>query len=180
MHYFIALDFEKSAREWFHGYAKSLEKHADKARIVNEHHIHLTLSFLGKLNEKQVETAKAIVNSMEDNSFVLTFNRISRFRPSSSGDIVWVGPEDHSQLSKLHTELEKKLKKSDFDLDERPFTPHVTLARGVKITEEESNRFNTDFEPFKTTVKSMSLLCSKFEEGKLTYETITINEFDES
>jgi 2'-5' RNA ligase len=178
MHYFIALDFDKPTREQFHAYAKTLEKHANKARIVQEDHVHLTLSFLGTLDDEQEDKAKAIVEAMDVASFDLTFSHISHFTPHKGGNIVWIGPEESKALTSLHAQLEKELVNSAFKVDERPFTPHVTLARGVRINVEQNRLFKRMFESFKTTAKSMSLLCSVFEEGKLTYKLVARNDFD--
>jgi 2'-5' RNA ligase len=170
VHYFIALDFDESVRKTVREYAEFIEGCAHKARIVNEEHVHLTVLFLGSLNEAQVQVAKQTLNAVDVAEFDLTFNHISKFTPRKGGDIFFIGTTFHTQLNALYSTLKNTLEKKHFDLDERPFTPHVTLARGVKITEEESGRFNTSFKPFKTTVKSMSLLCSLHEEGRLVYK----------
>ncbi|MGM0435728.1 MAG: RNA 2',3'-cyclic phosphodiesterase [Bacillota bacterium] len=178
MHYFIALEFVKPIRETFHNYAKVLEKHADKARIVEEEHIHLTLSFLGNLNEEQVEKAKAVVKSIDTSPMNLTFDHLSHFSPSRGGDIVWIGPKENPRLSALYSGLKSALEKEGFKVDQRPFTPHVTLARGVIINDDNRKSFKSTFEPFKTNIASVSLLLSKFEESILTYKTIQRNNFD--
>lgn len=178
MHYFIALDFDKPSRETFHNYAKDLEKHADKARIVEEDHVHLTLSFLGNLNEEQVKKAKTIVKCIDRPPMNLTFDHMSYFSPSRGGVIVWIGPKKSAELNTLYARLKIALEKEGFKVDQRPFTPHVTLARGVIISDEKNRSFKSTFESFNTTVNSMSLLMSKFEESSLVYKTIQSNDFD--
>ncbi|MFP4077702.1 MAG: RNA 2',3'-cyclic phosphodiesterase [Bacillota bacterium] len=172
MRYFIALDFDKQDRKRFHVLAKMLKAHSDKARIVEEDHIHLTLAFLGEINSEQVRQAKAVVNAIEAEAFTLEFDTVSYFEPRRGGRIFWIGPDANPALKRLHTHVRDALLGEGFALDERPFTPHVTLARGVHIHKEHAGDFKDAFETFVVPVPSVSLMVSTFKAGKLVYETL--------
>ncbi|MFW6284798.1 MAG: RNA 2',3'-cyclic phosphodiesterase [Bacillota bacterium] len=173
MRYFIALDFYEADREKFHGLAQTLKKHSEKARIVEADHVHLTLAFLGEINPEQVKKAEATVQAVDAEPFTLVFDTVSYFNPKKGGRIFWIGPDAHPALDTLQKTVHSELLNQGFALDERPFTPHVTLARGVRIKTEDASDFEADFEPFRVNVPSVSLIVSKFKAGKLVYETLT-------
>lgn len=172
MRYFIALDFKQPERERFHSLAKTLKTYAEKARIVEEDHVHLTLAFLGEIDEDAIESAKAVLNRIEEAPFTLEFDTVSYFDAGKRGRIFWIGPDAHPTLDTLHTRVTEALREKGFTLDERPFTPHVTLARGVRISKAQSSDFEDAFEAFQTPVQSVSLMASTFKEGKLVYTPI--------
>lgn len=173
MRYFIALDFNQEDREKFRALAEKLKTHAKKARIVKSDHVHLTLAFLGEIDREQVEQAKTVVNAIDEESFTLEFDTVSYFEPKKGGRIFWIGPDANPALDRIHKTVRTNLLKDGFVLDERPFTPHVTLARGVFIEKEEAGDFKDAFETFDVPVPSVSLMVSTFKAGKLVYETVT-------
>ena len=176
MRYFIALDFEKPDRDKFHAIAKKLKTYANKARIVESDHVHLTLAFLGEIDKTSKEKAEAIVKGVRMEPFTLEFDTVSYFEPKKGGRIFWIGPDAHPSLEKLHHTVFEALKDEGFSLDERPFTPHVTLARGVRISKEDAGAFRETFKAFKVPVRSVSLMVSSFKEGKLIYRTLSTKE----
>ena len=178
MRYFIALDFTQPDREKFHSLARTLKTHAKKARIVEEAHVHLTLAFLGELDSGAVKKAEAIVKNTEEEPFTLEFDTVSYFDPGKSGRIFWIGPDQHPVLDRLHEKLTDALLNQGFSLDERPFTPHVTLARGVRISPESSSDFEDAFETFDVPARSISLMASSFKEGKLIYTCVASRKLD--
>ena len=178
MQYFIALDFEKPIREKFHSVARTLKVHAEKARIVEAEHMHLTLSFLGELDEGEVEKIKRIIKAIEAPSFDLAFTHVSHFTPQRGGRIAWVGPEEKPALFNLHSQLRRSLEDFGFKVEERPFTPHVTLARGVRMDEGETLGFKETFEPFKAKARTVSFICSYFEQGVLKYKLVATRELN--
>ncbi len=172
MHYFIALDFDEESCETIHSYAALLKSQAKKARCVRKPQIHLTLSFLGKLENNELNKVKRIVKGIEQSDFVLEFNHVSFFEPRKGGVIVWVGPTENTALKHLHAYLTKALKNANLTVDDRPFIPHVTLARDVRISQERFLDFKNSFKPFTLSVNSMSLVCSSFKEGQVTHTPV--------
>jgi len=67
--------------------------------------------------------------------FELTFERIGRFE-RRGGDLWWAGIALTRDLKELQNALSRGMASVGFELDSRPFKPHVTLARQIleKIT----------------------------------------------
>lgn len=177
MRYFIALDFDSETRDQFYGYATTLKTHADKARIVNRNHIHLTLSFLGALGPDKVKKAKEIVKGIEQSPFTLRFENMSYFKVAKGRRIVWIGPRNSYTLQTLHRQLNESLYEAGFSLETRMFTPHVTLARDVRITPESFTDFKEVSRSFNVKVLSISLMRSSFQDGKLEHTKVVTQHF---
>lgn len=136
--------------------------------------LHLTLNFIGETNridlvkqamDQAVEKAKA-------ESFVLSFRGYGRFK-RREGDIYWVGAEQNHNLSRLQKELVKELKDAGFfDIDDRDYKPHLTLARKISANGEVLNHLEQSTRPMNMPVSKISLMKSERLQGKLTYTEI--------
>src|SRR5205807_2466353 len=52
------------------------------------------------------------------------------FGPPHQPRVIWVGIEEPSgKLSRLHRALNGELERRGFEVDQRPFSPHLTLSR---------------------------------------------------
>ncbi len=103
-------------------------------RWVDEENLHITLSFLGYLDNKKLNS---LYNTIEDilsnyNSFSLNLNKIC-YQPEGKekGEMIWVKIEENEILNKLITEIKKRL------LIERETIFHITLGR-IKKTKWRS------------------------------------------
>ena len=95
-------------------------------RPVREEQIHLTLAFLGDVAGSRRAAASEAAN-VRGRPFVLSIDRTGGFRRAG---VAWAGPsETPKALLDLQARLESGLRERGFALDDRRFTPHVTLAR---------------------------------------------------
>jgi len=94
--------------------------------------MHVTLAFLGWTAEERlgavVEAARSAAAGHE--TFDLAFAGAGRFPASGRPRVVWVGIEDGLvPLAALAESLTTELRRRDLTFDDRPFAPHLTLAR---------------------------------------------------
>lgn len=89
--------------------------------------LHLTLAFLGNVNEQQLGQLINLSNTVVAPAMSLTLNRTGYFqRPQ----IVWLGPIDPpQQLLRLHEQICSIAAACGLQLPAKTYTPHVTLAR---------------------------------------------------
>ena len=97
--------------------------------------MHLTLRFLGDIEESQVETITDILQlgSAPLRPFCLEARGIGGFPTSARARVLWVGlsgdEDGMSALRNLQTTIEEEVVAMGFLREDRPFTPHLTLAR---------------------------------------------------
>jgi 2'-5' RNA ligase len=96
-------------------------------RPVPAANLHLTLAFLGDVPEDRVGAAKRVASGIRGPAFELALDRLGSFRRAGVG---WAGPScPPGELAGVQSALERALRSAGFVLEERPFAPHLTLAR---------------------------------------------------
>jgi len=99
---------------------------------VNPQSIHLTLKFLGNIEEGTIENiAQGIQNGIRGfQPWSATVKNVGAFPSLRSPRVVWVGIEDQgAQLVGLQNQIEKEMSRLGFEKEKRKFSPHLTLGR---------------------------------------------------
>jgi len=92
--------------------------------------IHLTLVFLGSISPDETREAARIGAAVRSPRFGLALDHVGSFRRAR---VAWAGPSEvPAPLASLQSGLEGALRGAGLRLDERPFAPHVTLARKIE------------------------------------------------
>jgi 2'-5' RNA ligase len=101
-------------------------------RPTAPHRIHLTLAFLGEQPTGRVEALRGLGSAIQAHAFALALNAVGGFPRTG---VAWLGTSaPQPELEALHRELAAALRRSGFAIDERPFAPHLTLARSAART----------------------------------------------
>jgi len=101
-------------------------------RWVNTDGIHLTLKFLGALDEERIPELADIIERCCTGCtpFTLTVRTLGAFPNEKNPKVIWVGAEEKTgTLARLQQDLEKKLSAIGFKEEKRTFFPHLTLGR---------------------------------------------------
>ncbi len=157
------------------------------AKWISKENLHITLNFLGKLDDKQlsetIDVAKKIIS--QSNQFVIKLEE-AVFAPPKvfPPRMVWVNIEKNQKLLKLQAELENNifnLPSYQYKIKEnQSFSPHITLARiksfdfrrlgqDIKIEQILNNEFK---------VNSIQIIESELKREGPQYtilETIALN-----
>jgi len=130
---FIAIELPEEAKEGLARLRKALERNEHKfVKWVDPGGIHLTLKFLGNIPAKQVtEITKAIEEAAQGISpFHLEISGLGAFPNLKQARVFWVGISGElDKLSRLQQNIDSALAALGFAKEERPFVPHLTLAR---------------------------------------------------
>jgi 2'-5' RNA ligase len=103
-----------------------------EVRWVRPEAIHLTLKFFGDIPESAIADIAEIVGEAAAGAapFSLAISGAGVFPDQRRPRILWLGMEgDVPRLLSFQQELEGKLGIVGFSPEERPFRPHLTLAR---------------------------------------------------
>jgi RNA 2',3'-cyclic 3'-phosphodiesterase len=92
---------------------------------------HLTLKFLGDVDEgaaaKLIEAADRAVARHQP--LEMSVREVGAFPNFRRARVVWIGVEQERRLELLHHDLELACESVGFEVEGRPFRPHITLAR---------------------------------------------------
>jgi 2'-5' RNA ligase len=130
---FIAIELSEEAKRGLAKLKEELERDEQKfVKWVDPGGIHLTLKFLGNIPAKRVaEITKAIGKAAQGISpFHLEISGLGTFPSLRQARVFWVGVGgDVNKLSELQQSIDSALAALGFAKEERPFVPHLTLAR---------------------------------------------------
>ena len=129
---FIALEANEALQSHLAGVIRQVARLLPRVRWVDPSGIHLTLAFLGELDNAQLERAieAATLAARQVQPFTYRLTRLDIFGSPRQPRVVWMGIEEASgSLARLHSLLQNELARSGFETDKRPFSPHLTLAR---------------------------------------------------
>lgn len=174
MRTFIAIEIPEEIKKEIINIQNSLPEF--KGKITEKENLHLTLKFLGEVDEKSIRKIKRKLGEIKFPKFKTEINSIGFFdnRKSiySKQLIVWLHMTNCDELQK---EVDKKLK--DLFEEEKRFMSHLTIAR-IKGLKNEKNFFS---KLKKIKIPEMNFLVQKFslKKSKVTrngpiYEDIEI------
>jgi 2'-5' RNA ligase len=131
---FVAIDLPTEVRATLTDVQHDLQRDPALARLrwVRPEAIHLTLKFLGETPaERRAEIESAVDRAVRDISpFELHLGRLGTFGSSKSPRVLWVDiAGDVETLAKLQSQVEAEIGPLGFPGEERPYSPHLTLAR---------------------------------------------------
>jgi len=129
---FLAFELPPEIREQIRAVSKELQKSNLPVRWVKVENIHLTIIFLGSVDEDTVDDIKEKATFVVKRSpaFKIRLNAVGVFPHWRRPRVIWIGLNgDIDRLSNLRDELQKELKSLGFMPEKRPFRPHLTLGR---------------------------------------------------
>jgi len=130
---FIAIELPEEAKEGLARLRKELERDEHKfVKWVDPGGIHLTLKFLGNIPSQRItEITEAMEESAQGISqFHLEISGLGAFPSLRQARVFWVGiGGEVDKLSRLQQDIDSALAALGFTREERPFVPHLTLAR---------------------------------------------------
>lgn len=126
---FIAADVDRTTS--LADFHRDLSNIGPGLRPVDLMSVHITLKFLGETEESLVpdigEAMKRAVMGVLP--FTIRMAGAGAFPDRSPLRVVWVGLQGTDPLARIAKILEDDLAKMGFTKEERPFSPHLTLAR---------------------------------------------------
>ena len=164
MRLFIACNFPHHVRQFLVEQQNLIKTVCTKGRFTKEENLHLTLIFLGEVAEEDLPSITTILDRVKTAPFSITFNELGSFK-RRDGDIWWMGISPNPPLQSLHKNLFEELVQAGFNLDARPFTPHITLARGVRLHQQVEGITET----LTARVHRISLMQTVHVLGRLSY-----------
>lgn len=168
MRTFIAIALPKNTRDSLAQLQEQLKKTGADVKWVEPENIHLTLKFLGEIDEQKLSRISEVIKDIAGNkkSFSVRISSLGAFPKISSPRVIWAGieKEGNSEIKKIAEELEEKLVKLGIPKEERPFSSHITIGRTrstlnrqnliqeLKIMEDVSAAENLEFPVTKITL----------------------------
>ncbi len=178
---FISIELDEETHSELSSLLSALAESDADVKWVAPEVIHLTLKFLGYIDEAKVKEVQEILSAVVKNfkPFALTLKGIGAFPKLDYPRVIWAGVnEGKSETELIAKELEDKLEKIDIPKEDREFHPHITLGR-VKSPKNKDKLKSiieiTKFEPCsKINVDHLTLFKSQLSANGPTYTPLFI------
>jgi 2'-5' RNA ligase len=90
---------------------------------------HLTLRFIGELDNGRVNEVADALSLVPGLPFELRLKGLGHFPPRGEPRVLWAGVEKSAELHGLKRRIDRALKQIGLAPEARKYSPHVTLAR---------------------------------------------------
>ena len=170
---FIGITFPDEAADALVADQAALSPHLQTGRASSRENLHLTLIFLGEVDEDVERRVRDAVQATAAASSPLTLslgdlgsfdhhNRLVLWRGIQSGAGL-------DELRSLQARLVEELLDRGVAVEDRPYRPHATLVRNARLEGEEPHVVR----PVSFDVKAIRLMWSHHPEGgRLTYTPV--------
>ena len=128
MRVFIAVDLPTELRKQLAELQRALQPLTDTARWVAPESIHITLKFIGEVQEKRLEDIDSAFTGLTWKPFTVTVRSVGFFPGNRSPRVFWAGMEAPT-MQNLTEEIDSRMERLGFEKEKRAFRPHITLAR---------------------------------------------------
>jgi 2'-5' RNA ligase len=130
MRLFVALEISTSIREKLAELLAALRAVSPQTRWVRPENLHVTLKFIGEVPEaKLAAIRRALTQVCSDQAVTLDFRGLGFFPDERHPRVLWAGVEASPNLVGLAADIEKATETLGIPREQRPFSPHLTLAR---------------------------------------------------
>ncbi len=170
MRCFIAIELDEETRNILAKVQEKLKGKDVKGKYTRIDNLHLTLKFLGEIDESAYFAICNLIKKVSVNHklFVLKLDRLGKFDKGSK-KIVWAGLSYNKNLVSLYNDIESGLEKIMTIKKENYYTPHITLIREATLSSNKIDDEIYDSIRHSFRVNGISLMESTRVEGKLTY-----------
>ncbi len=179
MRVFIAIQLSTDVRAKLKEALGRLRETGADVRCVKPENAHLTLRFLGKITESDVEKIKKAMEKALQGIcvFKVSFGGAGAFPGTGTPRVVWTSArEGEEKLCGVRDLLEETLSQVNIEKENREYHPHLTLARvkshraGDKLASWIESNNNLDLGSMK--VSRVTLMESKLTKDGPEYRTI--------
>jgi 2'-5' RNA ligase len=150
---FAAIDISDEARRRVFRFVELLRGQFPNVRVgwVKPEKIHLTLKFLGEIDESQLEKFSEAIEKTSQNisKFKIQIGKTGVFPSAQNARILWLGLKDETgNLRKLNEILESECERKGVKKEIRSFKAHLTIGRlKEKSSALVEKHLSEEFEP---------------------------------
>jgi 2'-5' RNA ligase len=177
MRLFAALAIPTEVRENLASLIRELRRVDANPKWINPDNLHVTLKFIGEVApEKVMEIGDALAAVHAQQQVVAEFRDVGFFPDARRPSVAWVGIESPPILSLLAAEVNRALVPLGIPREEKPFIPHLTIARfketrlspvlRAEIEKRKSREFGT------LAATEFHLIESKRKSARAEYTTL--------
>ena len=174
MRIFIGIDLDPEVRARIERFLEGVEGFAPEARWVRPESLHITLKFIGEQTPERVEAITERLRRVESSAFEIRAGGYGFFPTAKAPRVFWIGIHAGPQLAELAECIDIGTAELGIPREDRPYSPHLTLARAGGRRRSAAPKGRKDDVPnamFAVLEKRLAAM------GELDFGTTTAQEF---
>jgi RNA 2',3'-cyclic 3'-phosphodiesterase len=175
MRLFVGVDLPGDVKNALSALMERLRAEAPDAKWVPRDNLHLTMSFLGEVDEARApEIVDALTEAAagEPGPIDTALEGAGAFPSPRRARVLWVGLRDpDGRLAALARTVAAGLEPLGFPTEKRPWTSHLTIAR-FRTPTDATSMGGAHVEPMAFTVPAITLFRSRLARPAPTYEPL--------
>jgi 2'-5' RNA ligase len=178
---FFALRFDPPTRAYLASIVEELRSHGADVAWVREENLHLTLRFLGEIDDDQLARAMSSSQMPAVGAMHLSAMGLGAFPGLRNAKVIWTGvaaasKDERHRLEALQSHTERIARSLRLQPENRPYRPHVTLGRirrpGDRLRELVDDITTRECSSPASTIEEIVLIRSRLASGGSVYEEI--------
>jgi 2'-5' RNA ligase len=127
---FAALEIPAKVRDNFADFLKGLGALASEPRWMPPGNLHVTLKFIGEVPPEKLGPIRSALGAVQSHRTVtIDFRGMGFFPDEKHPRVFWAGMGASPNLKTLVSDIDLAMEKLGILPEQRPFSPHLTLAR---------------------------------------------------
>lgn len=129
---FVAVELDEEIRKGLSGLITRLKTTEADVKWVTPENIHVTLKFLGYIDDTQVALVSKLIRNATAfiNSFAIDIKQLGAFPNTKRPRVIFVvAHEKGNNLATIYSRLNESLTELGIEREGREFTPHLTIGR---------------------------------------------------
>jgi len=129
MRIFIGIDLDPEVRARIERFLEGVQGFVRDARWARPESLHITLKFIGEQTPERVEAVTERLRRIESTAFEIRSAEYGFFPTAKAPRVFWIGIHAGPQLAELAENIDMATAELGIPREDRPFSPHLTLAR---------------------------------------------------
>jgi 2'-5' RNA ligase len=174
MRIFIGIDLDPEVRAQIGRFLEGVEGFAPDARWVRPESLHITLKFIGEQPPERVEAITERLRRVESSAFEIRAAGYGFFPTAKAPRVFWIAIHPGPQLAELAESIDMATAELGIPREDRPYSPHLTLARaggGRRSGSPKGRKADGPNATFAVLEKRLAAMSD------LDFGTMTANEF---
>jgi 2'-5' RNA ligase len=170
MRIFIGIDLDPEVRARIERFLEGVEGFAPDARWVRPESLHITLKFIGEQPPERVVAITERLRRVESSAFEIRIRGYGFFPTAKAPRVFWIGIHAGPQLAELAESVDIATAELGIPREDRPYCPHLTLARAGAGRSSGSPKWRTTDGPNATfaVLEKRLAAMSELDFGKMT------------
>ncbi|MDG5815482.1 RNA 2',3'-cyclic phosphodiesterase [Chitinispirillales bacterium ANBcel5] len=99
------------------------------AKWIDEKQLHLTLRFIGDVQNDIADRIHLSLKSVSSSSFSMALKGVGYFPPKRHPRVLWFGIAENPELLQFQAKIDKVITEAGIAPEGRKYSPHITVAR---------------------------------------------------